>query len=210
MMALLILLLTMSGPDTGTSLPDSTQALYAAKNAAALDSLLADAPSREAALLCRYRLYPLRQHERYLADLPADLNEGSARELALLAGLWGYKAGEASLYFAIRHGLRSEQLLEEAKTKDPDDPFVLLIEGQSLLFKPKIAGGDPQAALDRFRRLREVIQQRPNEGIAPMEVDLWIWYALDKLKADQAPAARERLLAQNPPPLFKEFLLDPP
>ncbi|ARA92404.1 hypothetical protein AWN76_003960 [Rhodothermaceae bacterium RA] len=210
MTLLLALMIAAAGSGPDPSVGDSARVLYAHKDVAALERLLAAAPTRADALLCRYRLYPLHRQERYLADLPADLPDGTARERALLAGLWGYRAGNASLYHAIRFGRRAEQLLAAAHALDPDDPFLLLIEGQSLLFKPRIAGGDARAALDRFRRLQEVIRRRPDEGIDPLEVEVWIWYTLNRLEDDAAPALRARLLAQDLPPLFREFLLDPP
>lgn len=193
------------------SFVDSTQTFYAQQNAAALETMLHRADSRFEELLCRYRLYPLTENDAYITPLPSEIANATARELALLSGLWGYRAARASIFSAIRYGRRSQRLLDEAKQKDPDDPYVLLVEGQSLLFKPAFAGRDEEAALDRFHKLCELLQQ-PNEdtGISMMEAELWRWYALHRLDIDRASDVREQLLASDPPPLYRQFLEDPP
>ena len=47
-------------------------------------------------------------------------------------------------------------------------------------------------------------------GLHPFEADVWIWMCERKLDEDRARATRRRLLAQSPPPMFRQFLLDPP
>ena len=166
---------------------------------------------RRDVLLCRYRLFPLAQDQSLLDDLPTELTDGTAEEYALLAGLWGYRAGTASVVGAMRDGIRSARLLDEAVARDADHPLVLLIEGQSLLFKPKIAGGSAEEALVRFERLFEIVRRTPGGPVSALEAELWVWYALDQLGHQrEADALRERLLATDPPPLFREFLLSPP
>lgn len=193
------------------SFADSTQAYYAQQNAEALEDLLRRADTRFEELLCRYRLYPLTEREDYLTSLPRELDRDTARELALLSGLWGYRAARASIFSAIRYGRRSQALLDAAKQKAPEDPYVLLIEGQSLLFKPAFAGRDEEAALDRFERLCETLQRTPGiPGISMMEAELWRWYALHRLGIDRAAEVRKQLLAADPPPLYRQFLEDPP
>lgn len=214
---LLIFLLSASTPlramsllDVG-SIADSTAAFYAEGNVAALEAVLSQAQSREIDLLCRYRLYPLTKDDRYIRDLPTALRgEATARELALLAALWGYRLHNASVLQMPRWGTRSHRLLEAAKAIAPDDPFVLLIEGQSLLFRPAIFGGDAREAVARFRKLRAALDHVPPTGISAMEADLWVWFALQKLGDDEAKALREKLLATAPPPLYRQFLLSPP
>lgn len=193
-----------------TLTPDSTQLYYATRNVSALERACAEAPDRSMELLCRYRLYPLTEDERYLDDLPDELDDASARELALLAGLWGYRAARASFPSVIRHGMRASRLMEAAQALDPTDPYVLLIDGQSLLFRPRFAGGDREAALQVFRRLVGSVAAHPDAGISPMEAQLWIWYALDRLGRPEAAALKQRLLGQDPPPLYRQFLIDPP
>jgi hypothetical protein len=193
------------------SFADSTQVYYAQQNAEALEALLDRADTRFEDLLCRYRLYPLTEDEDLLDDLPEDLDDGSARELALLSGLWGYRAARASIFSAIRYGRRAERLIDEAHAHDPDDPFVLLIEGQSLIFKPAIAGRDEEAALQRFNRLCDVLQSAPADtGVSMTEAQLWRWYALHQMDMNNASAVRDELLASDPPPLYRQFLQDPP
>jgi hypothetical protein len=202
----LLLLLTLAVP-----FADSTQTYYAAKDARALAALCADEADDAASLLCRYRLYPLTEDKAYLDDLPTEVaDSASACELALLAGLWGYRAARAALPALIKYGRRSERFLQAAKALDPDDPFVLLIEGQSLLFRPSLFGGDREKALARFRTLRDVVARRSGEGVSVMEADLWTWYTLARMNHADADAHRTRLLAQDPPPLYREFLLSPP
>ena len=208
-MTWLLLFLMMPRP-----FADLAQMYYAQKDEDALEALCArEADVRsasEAALLCRYRLYPLTEDAAYLEDLPAELPSGSAQAQALLSGLWGFRAARAPLYKLMTYGRRAQRLIDAAHALDPDDPYVLLIEGQGLLFKPGFVGGDKAAALERFRRLRAVIERHPDVGISVMEVDLWTWYTLKKLGAEEAPALRETLLAQDPPRLYREFLLSPP
>ena len=160
------------------------QAYYARKDAAALQALCRRETDHgtfdEADLLCRYRLYPLTKDEAHLTDIPADLKSGSARTRALLSGLWGYRAARAPLHRMMKYGQRAERLIESARALDPDDPYVLLIEGQALLFKPSFVGGDKEAALGQFRRLRVAVERDPECGISAFEAELWAWYALQK------------------------------
>ena len=219
---LLVTLLAVTLPEgTGLSetppaprMADSTQIHYAQKDARALRQLLRKADTRAERLLCRYRLYPLTEDERHLEDLPDDLGtKAAARELALLAGLWGYRAAEASVFDAMRAGRRSMHLLERAREKDADDPFVLLVAGQSLLFRPALAGGSDEAALHRFQRLRDVLDGRAtaNAAVSRIEAALWTWYALREAdRAEQARTLHQQLAARDLPPLYREFLQHPP
>jgi hypothetical protein len=202
-----------AAPASPSPVPDSTQSYYARKDAEALRRLLRNADTRAERLLCRYRLYPLTEDERYLNDLPETLDpDASARELALLSGLWGYRAAHASVFGAMQAGRRSMQLLEKAREKDADDPFVLLIGGQSLLFRPALAGGSDETALARFRRLRRVLGSRPDaDAVAASEAALWTWYALRETdRPDAANALRRKLAERDLPPLYREFLKHPP
>ena len=185
---------------------DSTAYYYAHQDADALARWCDGRHDRATDLLCRYRLYPLTEDEALLADLPSDLSTGTAREYALLAGLWGYRAARAMPLSALRYGIRSSRLLERARAADAADPYVLLIDGQSLLFKPAIAGGDAAAALQAFEQLAEVLRQTPPCGIPLEEAQAWRWYALARLGDARAEATRQALLARHPPPLFHEFL----
>ena len=183
---------------------------YAEGNVAALRRLLHTSEDRTIRLLCRYRLYPLTEDAKYLVDLPETLEAPSARELALLSGLWGYRVREAPVWRVPSYGRRSQRLMDEAKHLNATDPYVLLIEGQSLLFRPALFGGDPRNALDCFRRLQQVLSGAPDVGISMMEAMLWEWYALEKMDDQAADDVREHLLAQNLPPVYRQFLQTPP
>jgi len=189
----------------------TVQDAYAQEDAGRLRALLERAESRADSLLVRYRLYPLTENEAVLEDLPETLPDGSARELALLSGLWAYRAGEASIFSAVSYGRRSSRLLEAAKRADPDAPYVLLVEGQSLLFRPAIAGRDAEAAARRFDRLAALVQDAPQYGIAPMEARSWRWLALREAgHSETADALHDTLRAENPAPLYRKFLQTPP
>ena len=191
----------------GEPFAERTQLLYARRDVEALRVACIGARG-EADLLCRYRLYPLTQDETLLR-LPERPSVPTARAHALLAGLWGYRAARAPLVRMPAYGRRTMNLLRHAKALDPDEPFLLLVEGQSLLFRPAIFGGDRRAALGRFRRLKAEVARQPGSGIAPLEADLWIWYTLAKMGDPSAPALRARLL-DGAPPLYRDFLLHPP
>lgn len=210
LLAALVAVLPAAAASTppGSLPPDfeaQTQALYSRRDVPALRRLCADATG-EADLLCRYRLYPLTQDAALVAGLPETAPAPTARAHALLSGLWGYRAARASALQLPRLGLRSLDLLRAARRLDAADPYVLLVEGQSLLFRPAIAGGDVRAALGRFRALR----QHAGSGVSPMEADVWIWYAMRRLGDRTADALRARLLAATPAPLYRDFLLHPP
>lgn len=210
-MPLLLLLLALFATDPGgTSPPDTIAALYAHNDRDGLVRLHAEARSTTDDLLVRYRLYPLTQDARYLADIPDESEAHSAQDLALLAALWAYRAAEAPPWKLPFYGGRSDKLLERARALDADDPYVLLVGAQSLLYRPRVFGGSAEAALAEFERLRDVLRERPTPGISPFEPEVWIWYSLRALGRPHTDRVRDRLLAQDPPPLFRQFLLDPP
>ena len=187
---------------------DSVEVYYSQQDTTALHSMLERAEEREHVLLCRYRLYPLTKDESYLSPLPgAPSKDATARALALLSGLWGYHAAEASFIEAITYGRRAMRFLEAARKHDSAAPFVLLIAGQSLVARPPMFGGDDRKALEHFERLRRLLPGHPHSSISMMEVDSWIWYALAEVDPPRARALKERLLGQDPPPLHRDFLL---
>jgi hypothetical protein len=204
MLLMILLAVTLSPP-----FAQEVEHAYAHQKPDALRSLLAQADARADSLLVRYRLYPLTEDASLLDDLPSTLDDGTAREYALLSGLWSYRAGEASMLSAMQYGRRSANILERAVEQDPDDPYVLLVEGQSLLFRPAIAGRDVEGAADRFAQL--ATRADSTVGIAKMEAQVWHWLALKEAgHTDQANTLHEQLLSQDPPPLYRQFLEDPP
>jgi len=190
---------------------DSVQALYARQDAEELRQLLGAAETREQEWLVRYRLYPLTEDASVVKGLPNDLENGTPREFALLAGLWAYRAGTVSFLRAIRYGRRSVHFLEQAYKRDPEAPYVLLVRGQSLLFRPSMAGGDAEEAAQAFQRLVGILQNHPEVGISLTEARSWQWLALRECgEAEQAQALHADLLSRDPPPLYQQFLTDPP
>jgi hypothetical protein len=195
---------------SATPVADSLTHYYAAQNTAAIARLHRTAQTREERLLCTYRLFPLTRDDAWLAEIPDTEGVRSARELALIAAHWAFRAANAPPWRLPFYGRRSEAVLDRARARDPDDPYVLLVEGQSLLYKPGVFGGDAAAAQARFERLRAVLDDRSVPGLHPFEAEVWIWMSLRKQRAPAAEAVRQRLLAAEPPPLFRQFLLDPP
>ncbi len=193
-----------------TNPADSVHYYYSHRDVSSLTSFCDRFQSRESDLLCRYRLYPLTGDDALLEALPETISGASATELALLSGLWGYRAGQGSVLEMVRYGRRSHRLLSEAKQLNPEDPFVLLIDGQSLLFRPGMFGGDAGLALLAFRRLQRALSKAPDNRITEMEADLWTWLALRKLGDASAERLREHITNQSPPPLYAEFLMNPP
>jgi hypothetical protein len=205
---LLLLALTASSPP---SFAQRVQTAYARQDADSLRTLLARAESRSDSLLVRYRLYPLTENPDVLSDLPRRLDGGSAREWALLSGLWSYRAGEASLLSAVDYGRHSAQLLETAQSHDADDPYVLLVGGQSLLFRPAIAGKDAEEAAARFAALAQKAEDGAADGISVVEARTWEWLACREAgQTDRATSLHDRLAGADLAPLYRQFLEDPP
>lgn len=189
---------------------DSVQHYYVLADVDGLRTLCLATDSREEDLLCRYRLYPLTLERKHIADLPAELEGGTPREKALLSGLWGYRASGGTIFNKMRCGRRAGRLMSEASEAAPNEPFVLLIEGQSLLFRPAVFGGDGRRALEAFRQLQRILSVEQHEGITAMEADLWVWFTLHRLDDPAAKAVRRSIESRNPPPLFAAFLENPP
>jgi len=179
---------------------------YAAGDSAGLRTLLATAPSRADSLEVRYRLYALTRDRTVIARLPDDLSDGRPRELALLSALWAWHIPGSAPWNVVRYGRRSKALLDRALAGAPTDPLVWLIDAQSLIFRPGIAGGDVHRAADRLRELRDRLTDAGTCGVNPVEVDYWLWYALSRAGDPAAGPLRERLLASRLPPLYQRML----
>lgn len=207
MVALFFLALLPASPPFA----EAIQTAYAQQDADRLRTLFDRASSRADSLLVRYRLYPLTEDASVLEDLPSSLADGTAREYALLSGLWAYRAGEASIFSAMQYGRRSTNLLEKGKARAPEAPFVLLVEGQSLLFRPAIAGKDADAAAERFARLAEIVATEEVPGITKTETQVWQWLALREAdRSDEAQTLYDRLTGRQLAPLYRQFLESPP
>jgi len=183
---------------------------YAQQDVTTLRTLFAQAPTREDSLLLRYRLFALTREHAVLAEIPTSLDTATARELALLSALWGYRIRDVGPIQFYVYGRRTMSLLQQALEQDADDPLVTLIDAQSLLFRPRIAGGDKAKALERLRALTGRMDGRHACGVDPLEAEVWFWYALHKTESAEADTLRTRLLAGQLPSLYREFLDDPP
>ena len=193
-----------------TPVRDSLTHYYVRNNVAGVRGLRRQARSREERLLVTYRLFPLTMDRGVIANIPSDAGVTSARELALIAAHWAYRAANGPKINLPTHGRRSERILNRAKEANANDPYVLLVEGQSLLYKPGIFGGDAAEAKAVFQRLKRALGSRGVTGLHPFEADVWIWMCERKLNPSGANAMKRRLLARRPPPMFRQFLLDPP
>ena len=190
---------------------DSLTHYYAQLDRPAIDRLYRHkARTLRDRLMCRYRLFPMTLDDGYLVDIPDDQGVRSARDLSLISALWAYKAANSSRIHLPTYGRRSERILNRALEIDPTEPYALLVKGQSLYYKPSWFGGDVDEAKRTFEALRQVLARRSVPGIHPFEAEVWIWMAVRKLDPAQGRTLQRRLLAQNPPPLFRQFLTDPP
>jgi hypothetical protein len=180
---------------------------YARMDTAGLRRMLAEAPTREDSLLVRYRLYSLTREKGLLRRIPANLADGSGRELALLSALWAYRIPGSAPWNVVTFGRRSVGLLDRALAAAPDDHLVRLVEAQSLLFRPGIAGGDARKAVGRLLELRALVEADTAVAAVPLvEVETWLWVGLRKVQAPEAAELRRRLLAGGPAPLYRAFL----
>ena len=197
-------------PSVSTPVADSLTHYYVRQDADALRRLLDEASSREERLLVRYRLYPLTQDEAVIGRIPEAESVSSPRELALISALWAYRAASGPAWRLPTYGRRSERILDRAADASASDPYVLLVRGQSLYYKPRMFGGDVREAKAVFERLRTVLGGSGVAGLHPFEAEVWIWMCERKLNRRNADRLKETLLGQDPPPLFRQFLQDPP
>jgi len=180
---------------------------FAGRDVPALEHLAAAATTREDSLLARYRLYPLTGDRRWIDGLPTDLREASGREFALLSSLWAWYIPGSAPWNVVRYGRRAGGLLDRALAEAPHDPLVRLIEAQSLLFRPGIAGGDVGLAIARLRVLRdELADGNAACGTSAAEVGYWLWFAMRRTGDPGAADERRALEAAVPPPLFRTML----
>ncbi|MBE2186564.1 MAG: hypothetical protein IAE99_07305 [Rhodothermales bacterium] len=192
----------VSAQSLDAALAARVHALYAQRDASALRTACASAAG-DNALLCRYRLYPLTQDASLLRNAPAP---SSAAGHALAAGLLGYEAARAPMTRMIALGRRIQRSLDAARRLDPSEPLLLLVDGQGLVFRPAVVGGDKRAALRLFRQLR----QRPGPASSAAEADVWTWFTLYRMNGADAEPMRQRLRAASLPPLFRAFVDQPP
>jgi hypothetical protein len=190
---------------------DSLTVYYARQDTSGVERLYRRrARTREDRLLCLYRLYPMTLDRAYLREIPSEAGVTDARELALIAAMWAYRAASGPAVRLPIDGRRSERILGQALARDASEPYALLVRGQSLYYKPRVFGGDVAEARRTFERLRAVLARRPAPGLHPFEAEVWVWMCVRRQDAAAGRALRERLLARRPPALFRQFLVDPP
>lgn len=189
---------------------DSLTHYVVQQDAEAAARLCQSARTTDERLLCRYRLYPMTQDVALLRDLPADDAVTSARGLALLGGLWGMRAATAPIHRVPAFGRRSERLVAAALARDASEPYALLVRGQSLYYKPRAFGGDVAEARRTFERLRGVLGRSAVPGLHPFEPEVWVWMCVRRTNAAEGAQMQRTLLARRPPPLYRQFLTDPP
>lgn len=197
-------------PTVSTPVRDSLTHYYVRRDVANVRRLHRIARTQEDKLLVAYRLFAMTREQSIIRDIPSDRGVQSPRQLALISALWAFRAGTGPKIHLPTHGRRSERILDRARDLAPNDPYVLLVRGQSLYYKPGIFGGDVEAAKETFEHLKRQMRGRSVPGLHPFEADVWIWMCERKLDEDRARATKRRLLAQSPPPMFRQFLLDPP
>lgn len=202
---------TFGDGGVSSTVRDSLTYYYSQQDTRAIQRLYRSrARTREEQLLCLYRLYPLTQNAAYIQDIPAESSVGNARELSLIAALWAFRAADGPVTRLPTYGRRSERILNSAIARDAQEPYALLVRGQSLFYKPRMFGGDVREAQRTFEQLRTVLARRSVPGIHPFEAEIWIWMCVRKLNAVRGRTLQQRLLSQRPPPLFRQFLVSPP
>ncbi|MGB3542331.1 hypothetical protein [Rubrivirga sp.] len=196
---------------TSSTVRDSLTYYYSRRDASAVERLYrTKARTQEDRLLCLYRLYPMTLDESYLEDIPSERGVTSSRELALIAALWAYRASVGPAWRLPTYGRRSERILGLALEADSREPYALLVRGQSLYYKPRIFGGDLAEAQQTFEQLRTRLGRRGVPGLHPFEAEVWVWMAVRRQDASTGVSLQRRLLARNPPSMFRQFLIDPP
>ena len=85
-----------------------------------------------------------------------------------------------------------------------------MVRGQSLYYKPRVFGGDVAEARETFEQLRQRVGRTRVPGLHPFEAEVWIWMAVRRQDATAGTQLQRRLLARNPPRMFRQFLTDPP
>lgn len=183
------------------------QHLYARMDHQGMEDLLQRASTQEERFLVLYRLYPLVSKRSLLQGIPEDLDESaSARELAVLAALWSYRHNTEGVFGKMNAARRAMRLIDRAKSVDPNDPYVLLVDGQFLLYKPRVVGGSASLARERFESLVTRLGNGSACALTPTEAQSWLWMSMHRMKDPVAETARKELLAADPPPVFRAFL----
>ncbi len=132
-----------------------------------------------------------------------EVNETMADAWALLSGCYGRMMGMNPMR-GMSLGPKSNEAMETAKERSPDNPRVWIIDGTSDFYTPSMFGGDKEQALKKFKKAARLAEQEsiddplmPSWGHA--EAYAWIGIAhMDAERYDQARTAFETALDINP------------
>lgn len=198
--------------DQGTTHGDAAalqQARSFFERATASDTLTA--VSHYYLALADYRLVDLSgedKKETYMDDAAKhlekalDLRDGWAEANALLALVYGRKAGQGMIS-GMRYGPKADSRLDAAKKAAPENPRVLLADGISLINKPGMWGGDKDLGLQRLQEaVRQFEQNTAAETTASAlnsleptwgHAEAYAWIGITHAKADRYDEARTAL-----------------
>jgi tetratricopeptide (TPR) repeat protein len=112
--------------------------------------------------------------------------EGHALLASCLGSMIGFEPGRA-----MELGPRAGMEMMQALMLGPNNPRVLLLAGQSTLFKPEEYGGGAEKAEPLLRQAASIFSQEPEDLPWPnwgrVEVHIWLGQLLDKIgKRDAA------------------------
>jgi len=114
---------------------------------------------------------------------------------ALLASVYGQKLGRKP-QLGMELGPKTSKVMERAKKLAPDNPRVVMMQATSDLFAPKTWGGDPQKAIEGFRRATTLFDSyRPSGPLQPDwgHSESYAWLGIAYMKQDQYEQARTAL-----------------
>ncbi len=114
---------------------------------------------------------------------------------ALLASVYGQKLGKKPKLGMVL-GPKTSETMERAKRLAPDNPRVVMMQATSDLFTPKTWGGDPEKAIEGFRRATKLFESStPSEPLQPDwgHSEAYAWLGIALMKQDQYEEARTAL-----------------
>ncbi len=131
------------------------------------------------------------------------LDNRFAEAFALLSSCYGQKIGFKPLLSMVL-GPKSDRMMASARSLDPLNPRVILLESINTYFKPAIFGGSKKKALKGFYRAASAFERyRPKHPLFPdwghAEVYAWIGLAhLERKEFQKARDAFRKALAIHP------------
>lgn len=131
------------------------------------------------------------------------LDKGFADGYALLAGLYGRKAGMGMMN-SMKYGAKSSETMQAAFKLAPNNPRAMIMSGSSLYFRPAMFGGDKKKAVELWQRAAQILDgtpkaETPQPNWGHEEAYAWLGQAFaDEGNTDAAKASYERALEINP------------